>query len=46
MMPVSDLIDNDGGPRRYLVGEASGRFDWKTKIEHAAAAGTAAARKE
>jgi len=46
MMPVSDLIDDDDGPRRHLVGEASGRFDWKTKIEHAAAAGTAAARKE
>lgn len=45
MMPASDTIEDDGGPRRYLVGEASGRFDWKSMTEHAAAAGAAAARR-
>jgi sarcosine oxidase subunit alpha len=43
MVPTSDVAS--GAPERFLVGEASGRFDWKTKIEHAAAAGRAAANR-
>jgi sarcosine oxidase subunit alpha len=42
--PTTDVIENDSGSRRYLVGEASGRVEWKDKIDHATAVGTAAAQ--
>jgi sarcosine oxidase subunit alpha len=44
MVPTADDLDNGAGPRRFLVGEASGRIDWNDKIGHAARAGAAAAR--
>jgi hypothetical protein len=45
MLPTADVVDDGAGTRRFLVGEASGRFDWREKIRHAAAAGAAAACK-
>jgi len=44
MVPTEDVLDDGTGPRRFLVGEASGRFDWNDKIAHAARVGAAAAR--
>jgi thioredoxin reductase len=44
MLPLEDVLDVGEGPGRFLVGEASGRYEWRNKIEHAAGAGAAAAR--
>ena len=43
MVPTEDVLDDGEGPRRFLVGEASGRTDWNDKIAHAARVGAAAA---
>jgi sarcosine oxidase subunit alpha len=45
MTPAVDVLDDLSIPPRYLVGEASGRFDWNSKIEHASSAGAAAAKR-
>jgi len=45
MMPAVDVLDDGSNPPCYLVGEASGHFDWNSKIEHASSAGAAAAKR-
>ena len=45
MMPAVDVLDDGSNPPCYLVGEASGRFDWNSKIEHASSMGAEAAKR-
>jgi sarcosine oxidase subunit alpha len=43
MQPQTDVVDDEGGCRVLLTGEAAGKLDWKEKINHAVRAGVAAA---
>ena len=42
MQPTTDVVDEEGGCRVLLTGEAAGKLDWKEKINHAVRAGVAA----
>jgi sarcosine oxidase subunit alpha len=43
LAPVTDTVGGDAEPLRFVVGSASGRFEWTSKIEHASAVGEKAA---